>query len=511
MTNDIFNLNEILQAAYEMKQRCAERNPIVDFELLDALLDAPGARIYLENNEISQSQIDEYRGLAQGLYCAECRPSNFHLDGAIVESIKGIRDMDAQSAKQLLRFTLGSIEDNINLWYSADNGNALSYKSLYDRLCEIGLMRLAERADGWHDAEEEGDDYEEESDNPVQNGAALPETSVLPGPITICFRSGERHDRFISGAKTTIDDLRADLKGSIYGQDKAIDQIIETIRRSNIFNSGPTRATMMLLGPSGVGKSQTAKLLAEFMGYGHFVVSCNEMQQSHHIDSLLGAPPGYVDSNRTPRLIEHLKKRQDSVLVLDEIEKACPEFSSALMECFARGAIVSRNGHEASLRNSIVVMTTNVGTAGGGVAGFGSGAVDAETRYVAAAKKSFQKAFLGRIDRLISFDPLDKAALGQIIRSKKYETIIRANLNGIELGLSLSDKACAYIEGAANCSEHGARAVAKVYGKVVETPLASLAGKGLLEGNPVVRITSADGNGTRLTVNGKRIVYNNRE
>lgn len=241
--------------------------------------------------------------------------------------------------------------------------------------------------------------------------------------------------------------MRAELKSKVIAQDPAIDKLVSAIQRSRIGLKDPNRpiGTFMFLGPTGVGKTYLAKKLAEYMfGSADAMVriDMSEYMEKFTVSRLVGAPPGYVGYEEGGMLTEKVRRKPYSIVLLDEIEKAHPDVFNTLLQMMDDGRLTDSNGRTVDFRNTVIIMTSNVGTRqlkdfGRGI-GFSAmeGMSDQQvSRSVIqkALNKQFSPEFLNRIDEIITFDQLDLNAILKIIDIELESVLKRIETIGYKL------------------------------------------------------------------------------
>ncbi len=218
------------------------------------------------------------------------------------------------------------------------------------------------------------------------------------------------------------------LRRRIIGQDKAVETVVKAIQRSRLGLRDPKRpiGTFFFLGQTGVGKTYLAQCLAEEMfGSKDAIIrfDMSEYMEKHTVSLLVGAPPGYVAHEDGGKLTEAVRRKPYSIVLFDEIEKAHPDIFNILLQVLDEGRLTDRQGHIVDFRNTIIVLTSNVGTRqlqefGNGV-GFNTGSMDQkETNkmLLKALQKQFPPEFVNRIDNVVTFEPLSKETIGQIVQ-----------------------------------------------------------------------------------------------
>ena len=274
------------------------------------------------------------------------------------------------------------------------------------------------------------------------------------------------------------------LKNEIIGQDNAIDKITKAIQRNRIGLKDPNKpiGTFMFLGPTGVGKTHLAKKLAEYLfdsADNLIRVDMSEFMEKFTVSRLVGAPPGYVGYEEGGQLTEKVRRRPYSIVLLDEIEKAHPDVFNILLQVMDEGRLTDSFGRKVDFKNTIIIMTSNVGTRqlkefGSGI-GFNTHKIDKEYSHSVLQKalnKAFSPEFLNRVDDIIIFDSLDKEAIFKIIDIELVGFLKRIT----ELGytLKISDEAKTFIAEKGYDVQYGARPLKRAIQKYLEDELAEL-------------------------------------
>lgn len=274
------------------------------------------------------------------------------------------------------------------------------------------------------------------------------------------------------------------LKNDIIGQDNAIDKIVKAIQRNRIGLKDPNKpiGTFLFLGPTGVGKTHLAKKLSEYLFDSADTlirVDMSEFMEKFTVSRLVGAPPGYVGYEEGGQLTEKVRRRPYSVVLLDEIEKAHPDVFNILLQVMDEGRLTDSYGRKVDFKNTIIIMTSNIGTRqlkefGSGI-GFSTKAIDKEYTHGVLQKalnKAFSPEFLNRIDDIIMFDSLDKEAIFKIIDIELAGFINR--LDSLGYSLTITDAAKTFIAEKGYDVQYGARPLKRAIQKYLEDELAEL-------------------------------------
>ena len=292
--------------------------------------------------------------------------------------------------------------------------------------------------------------------------------------------------------------MKDDLMGKVIGQDKAIETLVKAIRRSRIGLKDPNRpiGTFMFLGPTGVGKTHLAKELAKFM-FGSadalIRVDMSEYMEKFTVSRLVGAPPGYVGYEEGGLLTEKVRRKPYSIVLLDEIEKAHPDVFNILLQVLDEGHLTDTNGRTVDFKNTIVIMTSNVGTRqlkdfGKGI-GFTSGQAENMKDYsrgiiTKALNKQFAPEFLNRLDEIINFDQLEMDSLVKIVDIELEGLYQRVEAIGYKL--VMDDEARKLIANKGYDIQYGARPLKRAIQTHVEDALAEvILGSEIQEGDTI--------------------------
>lgn len=277
------------------------------------------------------------------------------------------------------------------------------------------------------------------------------------------------------------------IKRNIIGQDAAIDKIVKAIQRNRIGLKDPNKpiGTFLFLGPTGVGKTHLAKKLAEYMFDSADTlirIDMSEYMEKFTVSRLVGAPPGYVGYEEGGQLTEQVRRRPYSIVLLDEIEKAHPDVFNLLLQVMDEGRLTDSLGRRIDFKNTIIIMTSNIGVRqlrdfGGGV-GFNTADTDGVNSSYAqgviqkALNKTFSPEFLNRIDDLIMFDSLSRESIFKIIDVELAGFYKRVADLGYRL--TLTDEAKNYVAGKGYDNQFGARPLKRAIQKYLEDELAEL-------------------------------------
>ena len=262
------------------------------------------------------------------------------------------------------------------------------------------------------------------------------------------------------------------LSGSILGQENAVKQVSQVLRRSlsGIRDQNRPVASMLFTGPTGVGKTQMCRILArELYGSrdGMIRLDMTEFMEKHAVARLIGAPPGYVGYEEGGKLTEAVRRRPYCIVVLDEMEKAHPDVAGLLLQIMEEGVLTDSTGRKVSFQNAVVVMTCNVG---GQICsdGLGFQPTGQNSRRADELKNRFSPEFLGRLDKIVTFDPLNRESLTKIAAQQLNGLCVRARVSGMEL--ELPAELSGHLAGLCTAKD-GARQIRHLIQDRVEEPL----------------------------------------
>ncbi|MBO7596836.1 MAG: ATP-dependent Clp protease ATP-binding subunit [Bacteroidales bacterium] len=299
----------------------------------------------------------------------------------------------------------------------------------------------------------------------------------------VAMMTGVPVTRIAQAEGQRLKNMYDELKKKVIGQDEAIEKIVKAIQRNRAGLKDPNKpiGTFVFLGPTGVGKTQLAKILAEFLFDSKDAlirIDMSEYMEKFSVSRIVGAPPGYVGYEEGGQLTEKVRRKPYSVVLLDEIEKAHPDIFNILLQVLDEGRLTDGLGRKVDFKNTILIMTSNIGSRqiqeyGHGV-GFGSGNDDdANNKSIIekALKKAFSPEFLNRIDDVIMFHNLTKENIDKIIDIELVGLYKRVSDMGYTL--VITDKAKAFIADKGFDSKYGARPLKRAIQKYLEDEMAT--------------------------------------
>ena len=277
-----------------------------------------------------------------------------------------------------------------------------------------------------------------------------------------------------------LQSLEETLHRRLVGQEEAVTAVARAVRRGRVGLRDPNRpaGSFLFLGPTGVGKTELCKALAEALfGDEKAVIrlDMSEYMEAHAVSRLIGAPPGYVGHDEGGQLTEAVRRRPYSIVLLDEIEKAHPDLFNLLLQVLEDGQLTDSRGRRVDFRNTLLIMTSNIGArklAGEGAVGFATAAQTASTHseVMGELRRLFRPEFLGRVDEIVLFHPLT-AEQAERIAARLLDGLYK-RLQSLGYALSVDGDVAAFLAKTAFDSHHGARPLRRAVRSQVEDPLA---------------------------------------
>ncbi|MBM4360945.1 MAG: AAA family ATPase, partial [Deltaproteobacteria bacterium] len=286
-------------------------------------------------------------------------------------------------------------------------------------------------------------------------------------------------ERMLEGELERLTKMEARLHARVVGQHDAVTAVANAVRRARAGLSDPNRpiGSFLFLGPTGVGKTELARSLAEFLFDDERAmvrIDMSEYMEKHSVSRLIGAPPGYVGYDEGGQLTEAVRRRPYAVVLLDEVEKAHPDVFNVLLQVLDDGRLTDGQGRTVDFRNAVIIMTSNLGSEH-------IGAIDVsrpeiEARVMSVVRATFRPEFLNRIDDTLVFDRLSRGEIGHIVELQLER--FRRRLSERGLTLTLSDAATMLLADWGFDPVYGARPLKRAIQQLVENPLASALLKG---------------------------------
>ncbi len=332
---------------------------------------------------------------------------------------------------------------------------------------------------------------EEQKHNPV----SVSEDDVRN---VVSMMSGVPIQRINSDENQMLQNLQSVIQSQLMGQDSAVEKVVKAIRRNRLGLKDPNRpiGSFLFLGPTGVGKTHLAQILAKEM-FGSkdalIRVDMSEFSEKFAVSRLYGAPPGYVGYEQGGELTEKVRRKPYSIVLLDEIEKAHPDIFNVFLQVLDEGRLTDGQGRVVNFKNTVIIMTSNVGSRQ--LKDFGTGvgfsmATEAENKELArgvitkALNKTFPPEFLNRIDEVITFDQLSKEVINSIVDLEIAP--VRSRVEAMSFHLTITDAAKEFIASKGYDVQYGARPLRRAVQTYVEDEVAEVMMMNKLQPNDVI-------------------------
>ncbi len=301
--------------------------------------------------------------------------------------------------------------------------------------------------------------------------------------------------------------MEAELRKRVVGQSEAVEKIAQTIRRSRAGIGDPSRpiGSFLFLGPTGVGKTELTKALAECMFNDEKAlirVDMSEYMERHSVSKLIGSPPGYVGHDESGQLTEQVRHRPYAVVLFDEVEKAHPEVFNVLLQVLDDGVLTDSKGRKVNFKNTIIIMTSNIGSQyiqKMETIGFHNHDEQAEYLHMKdkvqdALKDYFRPEFLNRIDEVVVFDILSPEVIKDIVQIRLSQVLARLREKGIEV--TVSDEVLSYLSRVGYTPQYGARPLNRLIQTKILNPIAER----------IIQKTVVDGDAVTVSMNGDNVL-----
>jgi ATP-dependent Clp protease ATP-binding subunit ClpB len=309
-------------------------------------------------------------------------------------------------------------------------------------------------------------------------------------------------DRMLEGEREKLLHMEDKLRERVVGQDHAIEVISDAVRRARAGLQDPNRpiGSFLFLGPTGVGKTELCKALATFLfddEQAMLRVDMSEYMERHAVARLIGAPPGYVGYEEGGTLTEAVRRRPYQVILFDEVEKAHNDVFNILLQVLDDGRLTDGQGHTVDFRNTIIVLTSNLGSEYLAALLEGQPAEAAREQVMEVVRRSFRPEFLNRLDEIILFNRLGRGEMRRIVDIQLRH--LQRLLEDRKITLDVDDQAKTWLGNTGYDPVYGARPLRRVIQRELQNPLATMLLAGQIKDGETVRVTVKDG---RLVING---------
>ena len=405
------------------------------------------------------------------------------------EAVK--RDPDAEAAKRLkvMEEQIAEVEGEygeLDQIWQRERGRIEELRDLQSRLDQLRQQREQATRDGdWQRAAEiqhgELPELEHSLGEVDTQEFQLLKTQVGADEVAdaVARATGIPISRLLSSEREKLLHMEDGLHSRVIGQDRAIAAVSTAVRRARAGLADPTRplGVFLFLGPTGVGKTELCKALADFLFASErqlVRIDMSEYMEKHSVARLIGAPPGYVGFEEGGQLTEAVRRKPWSVILLDEVEKAHPEVFNVLLQVFDEGRLTDGQGRTVDFRNTVIIMTSNL--ASDRILQLENAGVDEQQQrqqlrdtIMQEVRKFFRPEFINRVDETVIFDPLQAEDLRKIVDIHMAD--LRARLNQLKIGLRVSDAAGDLLAELGYDPVYGARPMKREIQRRLEDPL----------------------------------------
>ena len=434
------------------------------------LIDEACAKVRMQIDTMPE-ELDEVNRKLMQLQIEKVSLKNDHSENAV----KRLEDMEKEISE------LTSKKDHLFAQWKAEKGEAEKQKEIKKQLdiASLNLQKAMQDADYNAAARLQNKDIPELQDKLKKAKEMTKESTMLSDCVTdetvaqvISSQTGIPVSKLTKSESQKILSLKDELEKRVIGQDEALTQIANSIIRSRAGLSDSNRpiGSFLFLGPTGVGKTEVAKALAEqlFDSEKQIVrIDMSEYMEKESVSRLVGAAPGYVGYEEGGQLTEAVRRKPYSIVLFDEIEKAHPDVFNILLQVLDDGRLTDGQGRTVDFTNTIIIMTSNLGSE----FLLSDDKKKGREQVRELLKKSFRPEFLNRIDEIVMFNSLTESVVDKIV--EKFLNLLKDRLANKEIEFSYDQKAVSYIHEHSYDETYGARPIRRYIQSYVETPLAS--------------------------------------
>ncbi len=338
-----------------------------------------------------------------------------------------------------------------------------------------------------------------EAEAQEQSGDLMVEEAVTPQQVAAVVErwTGIPMDKMLEGEREKLLKMEEELGKRVIGQKQAVGAVSNAVRRARAGLNDPNRplGSFLFLGPTGVGKTELTKALAEYLFDDDTAmtrVDMSEFMEKHAVARLIGAPPGYVGYDEGGVLTEAVRRKPYQVILFDEVEKAHPDVFNVLLQVLDDGRLTDGQGHVVDFKNTLIILTSNLGSQALSMLPDGGDIVAAKAQVMEAVRAHFRPEFLNRLDEIVTFDRLSRSDMDAIVEIQLH--ILEKRLAGRKIELALDVAAKKWLADQGYDPVYGARPLKRVIQNALQNPLAEmLLGGEVLDGSVVP--VSADSEG----------------
>ncbi|MDX5331323.1 MAG: AAA family ATPase, partial [Caulobacteraceae bacterium] len=302
-------------------------------------------------------------------------------------------------------------------------------------------------------------------------------------------------DKMLEGEREKLLSMEDNLRGRVVGQEEALIAVSDAVRRARAGLQDPNRpiGSFLFLGPTGVGKTELTKALAEFLFDDEQAITrmdMSEYMEKHSVSRMIGAPPGYVGYDEGGALTEAVRRRPYQVILFDEVEKAHPDVFNVLLQVLDDGRLTDGQGRTVDFRNTLIIMTSNLGSEFLAAQAEGEDVEAARPMVMDVVRSHFRPEFLNRIDDIILFKRLGRAEMDNIVRIQLHR--VEKLLADRRMALTLDDGALAWLGDKGYDPVYGARPLKRVIQKELIDPIARKLLAGDIEDGSVIAVSAGE-------------------
>ena len=481
-------------------RRYIEADPALERRFTPIWVNEPDDETAIEMLETLRPRYEQHHGftIEQSALVAAVKLSSRYISDRLLPD-KAVDLIDEAAAKnrienELLPSELKAMQ--VGLQKLDEEEESASARGDYEKAANAKAEKLR--------ALEEYDDAKREWDKTHTTTDVVTDQDIA---ALIAERTGIPVTRLVEGEGDRLLNLEKRLHTRVIGQDHAVEVLADAVRRARAGLKDPKRpiGSFIFLGPTGVGKTELARALAEFMFDDEdnmIRIDMSEFQERHTVSKLIGAPPGYVGYEEAGHLTEAVRRRPFSVVLFDEVEKAHPDVFNTLLQVLDDGRLTDSHGRTTDFRNTIIVMTSNLGSEGIAQQAFGfqkqsrdeTESARMRTHVEDALKQQFKPEFLNRLDEFIVFDSLTREDIELIV--DKFMAEVSQRVADLNVAIRLTPDARAWLAKTGFDQMYGARPLKRAIQRYVESPLSKrlLAGE-FPEGSSII-VDESDGDMT---------------
>ena len=435
-----------------------------------------------------------------------------------IEEQAMIKETDVASHERLdkLQDELFELEENsskLTARWKAEKALVSGTQKIQERLDEARHeLEVAQRESNYERAGElmyavipELEKSIRESETASNNQMVMEEVTPEDIASIVSRWTGIPVDKMMEGEREKLLDMERKLHDRVIGQGEAIAAVANAVRRSRAGLQDPNRpmGSFLFLGPTGVGKTELTKALAEFLFDDEAAmarIDMSEYMEKHSVSRLIGAPPGYVGYDEGGALTEAVRRRPYQVVLFDEMEKAHPDVFNVLLQVLDDGRLTDGQGRVVDFRNTLIIMTSNLGAEYLAAQEDGASVEEVRDTVMNVVRQALRPEFLNRLDEVLLFTRLDRADMADVVKIQIAR--LRALLEDRDMSIDLDEDAMHWLAEAGYDPVYGARPLKRVIQRALQNPLANQILEGTIAEGDLVTVTARDG---ALLINGRDI------